>query len=132
MSALLSNLGSIGMDVITVLLQIVIFATAYFVIRFLKTKLGTQFAQIFVTSIEQTMKLNAGVEKKQVVATLLKSKLGFLFSVDEIDHLIEAAVFEMNKGIAKPLVSNSQSDSSSQMPENNIMSTIDQQLNSDS
>ncbi len=103
MNELLSNLATAGMDIISVLVQIIIFTVAYYGLRFIKSKLGVQFAQIFVKSIEQTLTIE-GAEKKKIVADLLKKKLGFLFSADDIDHLIEAAVFEMKQVSAKPSV----------------------------
>lgn len=54
------------------------------------------YAKIAVTAIEQTMGLSTGAIKKKAVETFLYDKIGKALSKDEIDKLIEAAVFDLN------------------------------------
>lgn len=75
-----------------------------FVIRFLlahtsKENLAkyTQLAETVVMSIEQTMGAGNGAAKKAAAEAKLAQLLKGALSAEDIDHLIESAVFQMNK-----------------------------------
>lgn len=73
-----------------------------YVVQFLATKSGNEkfkgfigVAQLAVSAIEQSMVGSSGAEKKKAVELFLANRLKGI-TVDEIDKIIEAAVFEMN------------------------------------
>ena len=90
----------IGMLIIAVLSAVVTYA----VVPLLRAKLGDQrlavvkeWVNIAVHAAEQIFHAGGqGAEKKQYVIDFLNSK-GLKISEEELDRLIEAAVFEMNK-----------------------------------
>lgn len=72
-------------------------------IELIKSKVGEKvfdqawnYATIIVTSLEQKFEGN-GEEKKDAAFNFLKPKLKKWFTDEEINHLIESAVLEMNK-----------------------------------
>lgn len=87
---------------ITLLQLIILIGLGYF-IEFLKTKISTEKLKKyydlivkFVHAAEQVYGKNTGVLKKQYVINTVKKILGNKLTDDEIDRMIEAAVFEMN------------------------------------
>lgn len=90
----------IGMLVVAVLSAVV----TYVVVPLLRAKLGDQqlavvkeWVAIAVHAAEQMFNAEGqGKEKKQYVIDFLTKK-GLKISAEELDKLIEAAVFEMNK-----------------------------------
>lgn len=81
---------------------------------FLTTKIGEtnfnkalRYAKTIVCSIEQTMGSGNGAAKKKAVVDLLAQKLNKYLTADEINHLVEAAVFEINQGKLLPIDSSS-------------------------
>lgn len=94
------NVYQIGMLIIAVLSAVV----TYVVVPLLRAKLGDQqlavvkeWVTIAVHAAEQIFHASGqGEEKKQYVVDFLNSK-GLKISAEELDRLIEAAVFEMNK-----------------------------------
>lgn len=94
------DMYQIGMLVIAVLSAVV----TYVVVPLLRAKLGDQqlavvkeWVAIAVHAAEQIYNAGGqGAEKKQYVVDFLTGK-GLKISMEELDKLIEAAVFEMNK-----------------------------------
>lgn len=76
-----------------------------FVVKYLQTKYGNEnlkkylsYAETAVKAAESTfLKPGSGAEKKAVVEKYLSNKIGNILSAEEIDQLIQAAVFEINK-----------------------------------
>lgn len=83
--------------ILNIVVQILAGILVYFVTKFVIQKFGKDNANIFVQSVEQTMGGGNGANKKALVKQFLQAKLGWLMSSDQIDHLIEATVFEMNQ-----------------------------------
>lgn len=83
-----------------------------FVIRYLETKLGNEklkkylsLAETAVKAAESTfLKPGSGTAKKAAVEKYLSDKIGNVLSAEDIDKLIQAAVFEINKAAGKIIV----------------------------
>lgn len=91
------------MQGLTALVQIIVLIVAGYVLKFLAAKVGAvnlgkykEFAKIAVTAVEQVLGAGTGEMKKRAAEEFLSNKLGGALSVNDIDKLIEAAVFEMN------------------------------------
>ena len=90
------------MQVLTGLIQLAILGGLGYLMRFLAAKVGEtnlkkyyDIAKIAVNAIEQTMGGQSGANKKQEVIAYIQKIIGNRLSAEEIDKLIEAAVFEM-------------------------------------
>jgi len=90
-------------ELLTILVQIVVVAVGGFVIQYIKSKIGEEklklylsYAKTVVTSVEQTIGGGHGVDKKQEAVQALKNITKGKLSDEQIDRLIEAAVYEMN------------------------------------
>lgn len=90
-------------EVLIIIIQIVITILGGLLMNYLRTKIGiekmnqyTEIAKTVVKATEQTLGSGNGADKKaesmQIIKHLTKNKL----SDDQIERLIEAAVYEMN------------------------------------
>lgn len=91
------------MTILTAGVQLVIMVALGYFINFLYAKIGTEktkkyfdIAKMLVRGVEQEFGSGNGADKKVEVFNLLKKITGNMLSEEEIDKLIEAAVFEMN------------------------------------
>ncbi|WKV07867.1 phage holin [Thermoanaerobacterium sp. CMT5567-10] len=91
------------MTILTAGLQLVILVTLGYVINFLYSKIGTEktkryfeIAKMIVRGVEQEFGAGNGADKKAEAVNLIKKIIGNKLTDEEIDKLIEAAVFEMN------------------------------------
>lgn len=96
------------MQVLTAGIQLVILITFAYAISFLKSRLGEQktkeyylFAKQIVSAAEQIFGDGKGKDKKVYAKHFLKEKIGHKLTDDEIEQLIESAVFEMNHVLEK-------------------------------
>lgn len=91
------------MTILTAGVQLIIMVALGYLIDYLSTKIGMEklkryyeIAKTFVQAVEQQMGPGNGPDKKTQVFNLLKKVIGNKLTDEEIDKLIEAAVFEMN------------------------------------
>ena len=91
------------MTILTAGVQLVIMVVLEYLIDYLNTKIGMEkikryyeIAKTFVQAVEQQVGPGKGPDKKAEVFNLLKKVIGNKLTDEEIDKLIEAAVFEMN------------------------------------
>lgn len=91
------------MTILTAGVQLIVLLAFGYLIDYLKNKIGTeQFKKYydlitkFVYAAEQTLGAGTGAQKKAEVISLIQKQIGNKLSAEEIDKLIEAAVFEMN------------------------------------
>lgn len=91
------------MTILTAGIQLLIMLVMGYVINYLNTKIGTEkmkkyyeMAKTFVKAVEQEFGSGNGADKKAEVFSMLKQLIGNKLTDDEINKLIEAAVFEMN------------------------------------
>ncbi|MGB9680305.1 MAG: phage holin [Thermoanaerobacteraceae bacterium] len=96
-------MNNLIMQILTAGVQLIIMVVLGYAIDYLRTKIGLdkmkkyyELAKTFVYAIEQEFGSGNGLEKKAEVINLLRKALGNKLSDEEIDKLIEAAVFEMN------------------------------------
>ncbi|ABY92081.1 hypothetical protein JCM16816_21740 [Thermoanaerobacter brockii subsp. lactiethylicus] len=101
------------MTILTAGVQLGIMVVLGYLIDYLNTKIGMEkmkryyeIAKTFVQAVEQQIGPGKGPDKKTEVFNLLKKVIGNKLTDEEIDKLIEAAVFEMNyilklKGLEK-------------------------------
>jgi LL-H family phage holin len=94
------------MNVLLGLVQIAVLFVSGFILKFLYEKHGADvlkkysgLAKTAVFAIEQTMQGADGNAKKRTVEEYLSRAIGNKLSGEDIDKLIEAAVFEMNQAI---------------------------------
>ncbi|MEQ2129720.1 MULTISPECIES: phage holin [Caldanaerobacter] len=103
------------MTILTAGIQLLVMVVLGYLIDYLSTKIGMEklkryyeIAKAFVQAVEQQVGPGNGPIKKEQVFKLLKKVIGNKLTDEEIDKLIEAAVFEMNyvlklKGLQKEL-----------------------------
>ncbi|AAM25559.1 MAG: hypothetical protein XD49_0774 [Caldanaerobacter subterraneus] len=103
------------MTILTAGIQLLVMVVLGYLIDYLSTKIGMEklkryyeIAKAFVQAVEQQVGSGNGPIKKEQVFKLLKKVIGNKLTDEEIDKLIEAAVFEMNyvlklKGLQKEL-----------------------------
>jgi hypothetical protein len=79
-----------------------------FVLKFVQARTSnekfTQYlalAEQAVKAAEQNPLFKTGAVKKKAVENYLAEKIGDILSAEDIDNLIEAAVFEINKAVKK-------------------------------
>lgn len=91
------------MTILITLIQLIILVGLGYFIDFLKTKTSTEKLKKyydlivkFVHAAEQTFGDGKGALKKQYVINTVKKILGNKLTDEEIDRMIESAVFEMN------------------------------------
>lgn len=85
-------------EILTAAIQVLFGILTVVVIKFMIHKFGLNTTNTVVQSIEQQMGGGNGAEKKAMALEVLqKSFLGKFMSADQISHLIESAVFEMNQ-----------------------------------
>lgn len=101
------------MQVLTAGIQLVILITFTYAISFIKSRLGEQktkeyylFAKQIVSAAEQIFGSKTGKDKKAYAEYFLKEKIGHKLADDEIEQLIESAVFEMNHVLEKEELKN--------------------------
>lgn len=94
------------MNILLGLIQLAVLMVSGFVSKYLREKYGAEvlkkyagLAKIAVLAIEQTMQGADGTAKKRSVEEYLSRAIGGKLSAEDIDKLIEAAVFEMNQVI---------------------------------
>ena len=99
MNELIMQIVSQGVnDVLTIVINVLVGALVIVVLKFMIHKFGLATTNTIVKSIEQQMGAGNGSKKKATVLEVLqKSFLGKFMSIDQIDHLIESTVFEINK-----------------------------------
>jgi len=100
-------------DLIMTILTAGVMVVLGYLIDYLNTKIDMEkmkryyeIAKTFVQAVEQQIGPGKGPDKKTEVFNLLKKVIGNKLTDEEIDKLIEAAVFEMNyilklKGLEK-------------------------------
>ena len=66
------------------------------------------FIKTIVYSVQQTMGSGNGIAKKKVVLDIVTQKLTKYLTSDEINHLIEEAVFQMNQQKLLPIDSSAE------------------------
>jgi len=91
------------MTILTAGIQLVVIVVLGYLIDYLSAKIGIEkmkryyeIAKTFVQAVEQKIGAGKGPDKKAEVFNLLKKVIGNKLTDEEIDKLIEAAVFEMN------------------------------------
>lgn len=91
------------MTILTAGIQLIIMVALGYAINYLNTKIGAEktkkyyeLAKTFVRAVEQEFGSGNGADKKAEVFNMLKQLVGNKLTDDEINKLIEAAVFEMN------------------------------------
>jgi len=89
--------------ILTAGIQLIILIGLGYAIDYLKTKISAErlkkyydLITKFVHAVEQTLGPNTGAQKKAEVVSLIQKEIGNKLTAEEIDKLIEAAVFEMN------------------------------------
>jgi hypothetical protein len=101
MDFIMSDLLAAIVGITLILVNLTAIAAVLFSLKLIKNMLGTRAARMSVYSMEQMMKSGNGAIKKKLAGDLLKRRLGFVYSTEEINHLIESAVFEMNMNYNK-------------------------------
>lgn len=96
------------MTILTAGVQLVILVGLGYAIDFLKTKTSTENLQkyynlikTFVQAAEQQLGTGTGPQKKAAVVAMVQKVIGNRLTADEIDKLIESAVFEINTVLKK-------------------------------
>jgi LL-H family phage holin len=96
------------LTILTALVQLFIVLGLGYLIKFLKTKIPVENLQRyymlitkFVHSAEQIYGDGQGIIKKKAVIDMVRKTIGNKLTPEEIDKLIEAAVFEMNLVLKK-------------------------------
>lgn len=96
------------LTILTATVQLFIVLGLGYLIKFLKSKISIENLQkyytlikLFVESIEQIYGGGQGVIKKKAVVDMVRKTIGNKLTPEEIDKLIEAAVFEMNLVLKK-------------------------------
>ncbi|NLY43697.1 MAG: phage holin [Clostridiaceae bacterium] len=96
------------MEVLTILVQVALLIVGGYIVQFIGIKIEGEklnnyysIAKKVVTALEQTIGGGNGPDKKQEAIQALKSMIKEKLSDEEIDKLIEAAVFEMNRLLNK-------------------------------
>lgn len=92
------------MQILTAGIQLLVFIGLTYLISFLKTKTTTENLQRYydlikkiVQAVEQVYGSGTGSQKKAEAIKIIQKMLGNKLTTDEIDKLIESAVFEMNQ-----------------------------------
>lgn len=101
------------LTILTASVQLFIVLGLGYVIKFLKTKISVENLQkyytlikLFVESAEQIYGGGQGVIKKKAVVDMVRKTIGNKLTPEEIDKLIEAAVFEMNLVLKREKIKN--------------------------
>lgn len=96
------------MQILTAGIQLIILVGLGYAINYLKTKTSIENLQkyytlikAFVQAAEQTLGAGTGAQKKAQVIAMVQKVIGNKLSPDEIDKLIESAVFEINTVLNK-------------------------------
>ncbi|MDI6617739.1 MAG: phage holin [Clostridiales bacterium] len=91
------------LQVLLIVVQLAIIAIGGYVISYLKSKIGTENLARYYTiisnivrGVEQTFGGGNGSDKKAEAVQLIKKALGNKLTDEQINLLIESAVFEMN------------------------------------
>lgn len=91
------------MQILTASIQLIILVGLGYAIKYLKTKTSVENLQkyyslikAFVQAAEQQLGAGTGAQKKAQVVAMVQKVIGNKLSADEIDKLIESAVFEIN------------------------------------
>jgi hypothetical protein len=95
------------MNLLLALVQLAAFALVTVALNFMIGKVGNEkfksilgYAKILIASVEQTMAPGTGAAKKALVEAALSKKFGGKVTAEEIDHIIEAAVYEIKQATA--------------------------------
>ena len=90
-------------QILTVVIQVAIVAIGGYFINFLRAKVGTEnlnkyysIIKMIVMGVEQTFGSGNGADKKAEAIQTIKKIIGNKLSDQQINTLIESAVFEMN------------------------------------
>lgn len=91
------------MNVLLTIVALVVSAGATYLMKYLNAKVGNEDLQkyfgwikIAVQGIEQIMGPGGGLSKKEAAIKYIAEKFGSKISPEDLNKLIEAAVFEMN------------------------------------
>lgn len=122
------------MQILTAGIQIIILVGLGYAINYLKTKTSIENLQkyytlikAFVQAAEQTLGSGTGAQKKAQVIAMVQKIIGNKLSADEIDKLIESAVFEMNTVLKKyNIVTTTTSDSTTTNVTNQLEAKTDE------
>jgi LL-H family phage holin len=103
-------MSEIVFKILGALIGIILTGVLSFALDYLKTKTrnakfkhAMDIALMAVSAIEQQCKNDTGIMKKSEVRKYLYDKLGVQINEEEIEHIIEAAVFQMNTTIKAKL-----------------------------
>lgn len=96
------------MQILTASIQLIILVGLGYAIKYLKTKTSVENLQkyyslikAFVQAAEQQLGAGTGAQKKAQVVAMVQKVIGNRLTADEIDKLIESAVFEINTVLKK-------------------------------
>lgn len=96
------------MTILSVSLQLIVGIVLFYSIEFLKKKISIATLQncytlieYFVKGVEQIFGAGNGDKKKEVVLEIAQKIMGNVLTTEEIDKLIESAVYEMNLVLKK-------------------------------
>ncbi|WHH58366.1 phage holin [Petroclostridium sp. X23] len=91
-------------QLLSVLIQILVLAVGTYIIQFIRAKVGEEklntyysYSKMVVTAIEQIFGGGNGADKKQEAMQVLRNLTKGKLSDEQLDKLIEAAVYEMNQ-----------------------------------
>lgn len=94
---------SLLFELLLIIVQVAIVVVGGYVVSYLKAKVGTEnfnkyygMIKSIVMGIEQTFGAGNGADKKTEAVQLIEKIAGNKLSEDQINTLIESAVFEMN------------------------------------
>ena len=97
-------IGELLAELLTVLIQILILIVGGYAIQYIRAKIGEQNLKVYcslaktvVTAIEQTIGGGHGADKKQEAVQVLKNFTKGKLTDEQIDKIIEAAVYEMKQ-----------------------------------
>ena len=92
------------MQLLIYIIALIISIGGGYIVKYLSGKIGNDKLNYYYTiiktivmSIEQTQGSLSGIEKKQIAIEQIKKLLGDKVTEEEIDRLIEAAVYEIKK-----------------------------------
>lgn len=92
------------MQLLIYIIALIISIGGGYIVKYLRCKIGNDKLNYYYTiiktivmSIEQTQGSLSGIEKKQIAIEQIKKLLGDKVTEEEIDRLIEAAVYEIKK-----------------------------------
>lgn len=124
------------MNLLLALVQLAAFGLATVALNFMISKVGNEkfksilgYAKILIASVEQTMGPGTGVAKKAMVEAALSKKCGGKITAEEIDHIIEAMVYEIKQAAAIVTATSTPAASTTVMVTPTATITVDPPMN---